>query len=82
MQGTSFAAPIVSGVVALMAQANPKLGYRDVQQILALTAHKVDDSKAAAPDKTIWSTNSATNWNNGGMHFSDDYGYRYCFNRH
>ncbi|NDL55414.1 S8 family serine peptidase, partial [Photorhabdus laumondii] len=36
MQGTSFAAPIVSGVVALMLEANPNLGYRDVQQILAL----------------------------------------------
>ncbi|MCX8505274.1 MAG: S8 family serine peptidase, partial [Alphaproteobacteria bacterium] len=75
MEGTSFAAPIVSGVVALMLQANPKLGYRDVQQILALTARKVDDSAAPVAERTSWSTNRATNWNNGGMHFSDDYGY-------
>ena len=32
--GTSAAAPIVSGVVALMLEANPNLTYRDVQHIL------------------------------------------------
>jgi subtilisin-like proprotein convertase family protein len=36
--GTSSSAPVVSGVVALMLQANPNLGWRDVQHILALTA--------------------------------------------
>lgn len=30
-QGTSFAAPVVSGVIALMLQANPDLTWRDVQ---------------------------------------------------
>lgn len=40
--GTSAAAPVVSGVVALMLAANPQLGWRDVQQILALTARQVD----------------------------------------
>ena len=40
--GTSFAAPIVSGVVAIMLEANPNLGYRDVQEILALSSHKID----------------------------------------
>merc|ERR1712238_213520 len=39
--GTSFAAPIVSGVVALMLEANPNLGWRDVQDILAWTAQPV-----------------------------------------
>jgi Ca2+-binding RTX toxin-like protein len=38
--GTSFAAPIVSGVAALMLEANPLLGARDVQQILAASAWK------------------------------------------
>ena len=37
-QGTSFAAPIVRGVVALMLEANPKQGYRDIQTILAMSA--------------------------------------------
>ena len=36
--GTSFAAPAVAGVVALMLEANPELGYRDIQQILAMSA--------------------------------------------
>lgn len=69
MQGTSFAAPIVSGVVALMLEANPNLGYRDVQQILALSARQVNDGA------TQWQDNSARNWNGGGMHASHDYGF-------
>lgn len=69
MQGTSFAAPIVSGIVALMLQANPNLGYRDVQQILALSARKINDSS------TQWSDNGAHGWNGGGMHTSNDYGF-------
>lgn len=36
--GTSAAAPAVSGVVALMLQANPNLTWRDVRLILARTA--------------------------------------------
>lgn len=36
--GTSAAAPTVSGVVALMLQANPKLTWRDVRDILRRTA--------------------------------------------
>lgn len=69
MQGTSFAAPIVSGVIALMLQANPNLGYRDVQQILAVSARKVGDSA------TQWNDNGTRNWNGGGMHASHDYGF-------
>ena len=40
LTGTSFAAPIVSGVAALMLAANPALTWRDVQQILIETADK------------------------------------------
>lgn len=69
MQGTSFAAPIVSGIVALMLEANPNLGYRDVQQILALSAHKINDPG------TDWQDNGSHNWNGGGMHTSNDYGF-------
>jgi len=38
--GTSAAAPIVSGVVALMLEANPNLTARDVQHILVTTANR------------------------------------------
>lgn len=69
-EGTSFAAPIVSGVVALMLQANSRLGYRDVQAILAMSATRVND-----PNGTDWVYNKAKNWNGGGMHVSHDYGY-------
>jgi subtilisin family serine protease len=61
--GTSFAAPVVSGVVALMLEANPRLGWRDVQQILAYGA-----VKTAASGNT-WEFNGARNWNGGGLHF-------------
>ena len=69
-QGTSFAAPIVSGIIALMLEANPTLGYRDIQTILAMSATKVDD-----PNGTDWTYNTAKNWNGGGMHASHDYGF-------
>jgi len=50
-----------------MYEANPDLGYRDVQEILAISGRQLTDS--------AWQTNGATNWNGGGMHFSHDYGY-------
>ncbi len=55
--GTSASAPIVSGVIALMLQANPNLGWRDVQEILMRSARKVSEQDAE------WQTNSA------GLHF-------------
>jgi len=63
LAGTSFSAPIVSGVVALMLEANPSLGYRDVQQILAYTAVRI------GTDATGWEFNGAHDWNGGGLHF-------------
>lgn len=65
--GTSAAAPVVSGVAALMLEANPLLGYRDVQEILALSA--------SHPDSMSWKTNGASNWNLGGMQFNDQLGF-------
>jgi subtilisin family serine protease len=38
--GTSAAAPVVSGVIALMLQANPNLSWRDVQEILVRSARQ------------------------------------------
>ena len=56
--GTSGAAPEVSGVVALMLQANPNLGWRDVRLILAQTARHND------PADSDWSLNGAGYWVN------------------
>lgn len=67
--GTSLAAPMVAGVIALMYEANPALGYRDVQEILAYSSRKTD----AGSDG--WQENGAGNWNGGGLHFSRDYGF-------
>lgn len=44
--GTSSAAPMLSGVIALILEANPSLTWRDVKHILALTAVKVDAAVA------------------------------------
>ena len=42
--GTSSATPLVSGIVALILEANPALTWRDVQHILANSARKNDVS--------------------------------------
>lgn len=39
--GTSASAPMASGVIALMLEANPNLSYRDVQEILVRSARQV-----------------------------------------
>ncbi len=67
--GTSAAAPLVTGVIALMDQANPNLGWRDVQAILAYSTQYND------PASSTWETNGATNWNGGGLHYSSDFGF-------
>lgn len=42
--GTSASAPLVSGTIALMLEANPLLNWRDVRLILAQTASQNDES--------------------------------------
>ncbi len=61
--GTSAAAPQVSGVVALMLQANPNLTWRDVPLILATTAKRND------PTDPGWSQNGAGLWVNDKFGF-------------
>ncbi|MEQ8971988.1 MAG: S8 family serine peptidase [Coleofasciculus sp. C1-SOL-03] len=76
--GTSAATPMVSGVVALMLEANPNLGWRDVQEILAYSARHVGSnvgSDTRGSEEYAWSFNGANNWNGGGLHFSNDYGF-------
>ncbi|MBU8539653.1 S8 family serine peptidase [Falsiroseomonas tokyonensis] len=76
--GTSTSGPLVAGVVALMLEANPDLGWRDVQDILALSArhagHAIGGSPTS-PEQNPWRINGAGDWNGGGMHFSNDYGF-------
>ena len=51
--GTSASAPIVSGVVALILDANPNFSWRDVKSILAHSAKIIDNNHAD------WSINGA-----------------------
>jgi hypothetical protein len=61
--GTSFAAPAVAGVAALMLQVNKHLEYRDVMHILIDTARKID------PTDSSWFKNAGSHW------VSRDYGF-------
>ena len=48
MNGTSAAAPTITGVVALMLSANPNLTWRDVRHILATTSRQIDSGYGSA----------------------------------
>jgi len=63
------ASAMVAGVAALMLEANPDLGWRDVQDIMAAAAKPTDTTNPT------WFTNKATGWNGGGQMFSRDYGF-------
>lgn len=52
-QGTSVAAPMVTGIVALMLQTNPNLEPERVKAILTQTAIK-DKFTSQTPDQTRW----------------------------
>lgn len=78
VSGTSFAAPQVAGVASLLLEANPLLGWRDVQFILANTAvHTGSDIGAgiAGEEENPWMFNAIETWNGGGLHYSQDYGF-------
>lgn len=60
--GTSAATPIAAGVVALVLEANPNLGWRDVQEILIRSATFVDQQDGG------WFVNAA------GLRFNNKYG--------
>ena len=65
--GTSAAAPMVSGIVALMLEANPHLGYRDVQDILV--------NASTHPAQQDWKYNGANSLNLTGYQFNDHAGF-------
>ncbi len=60
--GTSSSTPTAAGVVALILQRNPNLGWRDVKEILIASAKKID------PSDSDWSNNAA------GYHFNHRFG--------
>lgn len=80
--GTSSAAPVTSGVIALMLEANPDLTWRDVKHILALSSERIDYNAATnSVDHPLskdlsgyqydykWVKNAANRW------FSNYYGF-------
>jgi subtilisin-like proprotein convertase family protein len=60
--GTSSATPLVAGCIALILEANPGLGWRDVQEILMRSAKQID------PTNVDWITNPA------GFRFNHNFG--------
>lgn len=83
--GTSSAAPVMTGVVALMLQANPALTWRDVKYILAKTAvpifynttdtmsHPISSEAAAMPPGAVWDRRWVLN--SAGFKFHNWYGF-------
>jgi len=61
--GTSSAAPLVSGIIALILEENPSLTWRDIQHILVKSAQQND------PDDSDWQVNGA------GHHINHKYGF-------
>ena len=66
-QGTSFACPLISGVAAMVLEANPNLTWRDVQGVLAATTQT--DFNDEDDETGQWTTNQA------GVKHSYTYGF-------
>ncbi|WP_107802155.1 S8 family serine peptidase [Chromobacterium sp. Panama] len=73
--GTSASAPMVSGVVALMLEANNQLNARDVKWILATTARKVDVHLEPVKNQDGIVLDQGWVENNVGHKFSNAYGF-------
>jgi len=67
--GTSSAAPLVAGVMALGKQVQPALNARFAKHLLALTSDIVDAGDASAQSGGGWVANAA------GRHFNANYGF-------
>ncbi len=68
--GTSSAAPLVSGIMALGVEANPNMTVRMAQHLLARTSRLIDPTDAVSPTSTGgWVINGA------GYHFNNNYGF-------
>jgi subtilisin family serine protease len=76
--GTSSAAPVLSGAIALILEARPELTWRDIKQVLQRTAKQVEPSRAAISvalgdgnyiAESAWTTNAV------GVKFHNVYGF-------
>jgi len=65
--GTSAAAPLVSGILALAKEANPNLNTRFAKHLLARTSRLIDPTDSTPMGG--WITNAA------GYHFNNNYGF-------
>ncbi|MBN2865067.1 MAG: S8 family serine peptidase [Thiotrichales bacterium] len=81
--GSSSATPVVSGIAALLLEANPNLTWREVKHILATTARQLDpglaDNVKPFGEKAVilekgWIINKAEG-EDGPYHFSNRYGF-------
>ena len=77
--GTSAAAPIASGIIALMLEANPRLTVRDIKHIIQRTAMPIgfdplDFYVFAGPDSDMGAP-SFWQVNGGFVKHSDEYGF-------
>ena len=70
--GTSASAPIAAGVVALMLEANARLGYRDIQEILVYSSKRAVFLDATGVQSDV---NQAVDWNGGGLLTGYDFGF-------
>ena len=80
--GTSSAVPMVSGVIALMLEANSSLTWRDVRYILVHSARKIDEDRevvktSTKEDRVIGDATAELGWtkNAAGLEFHNWYGF-------
>jgi Subtilase family/Proprotein convertase P-domain len=77
--GTSAAAATITGVVALMLEANPDLTWRDVRAILARTSRRVDAARASTritlANGELYEAEPGWLRNGAGLWFHNWYGY-------
>ncbi len=81
--GTSSAAPMISGAIALLLQKHPTLSWRQVKYILAKTARQIDaartsvatppNTSATLPTGLVWENAWLTN--GAGFNFHNWYGF-------
>ena len=73
--GTSAATPVVSGVIALLRQANSNLTWRDIKLILAQSAEQVDSDSTSDWIGLGWQTTGRHHNGSARYRYHHDYGF-------